>query len=115
MNGTPIGCAGFKEYSQTDAEIKRVWVQPEFRGKHIASDMMSQIENKIKNKGYKRAVLQTREIMTDAIRLYEKCGYLRVDNYPHMIILMEQYVLLNDYNNPAVVSNHVEIVVLMSG
>ena len=82
MNGTAIGCAGFKEYSQTDAEIKRVWVQPEFRGKHIASDMMSQIENKIKNKGYKRAVLQTREIMTDAIRLYEKCGYFRVDNYP---------------------------------
>ena len=30
-----------KNTHKTDAEIKRVWVQPEFRGKHIASDMMS--------------------------------------------------------------------------
>ena len=34
------------------------------------------------NDGYKRTVLQTREIMEDAIGLYKKLGYTQIDNYP---------------------------------
>lgn len=78
----PIGCASFKEYSRYDAEIKRVWVQPEYRCKHIASKMMEQIEERAKEKGFRRAILQTREIMVDAVGLYEKLGYTRIKNYP---------------------------------
>jgi ribosomal protein S18 acetylase RimI-like enzyme len=81
-NNFPIGCASFKKYSEDDAEIKRVWVQPDFRGKHVASDMMAQIEGRAKEKGFKRVILQTREIMVDAVGLYEKLGYERIKNYP---------------------------------
>lgn len=80
-NNSPIGCASFKKYFEYDAEIKRVWVQPDFRGKHVASDMMAQIEERAKGKGFKRAILQTREIMADAVSLYEKLGYTRIKNY----------------------------------
>lgn len=86
-NSIAIGCASFKDYSKTDAEIKRVWVQPECRGKHLATEMMKRIEQQAKYKGYKRTVLQTREIMTDAVGLYKKLGYLRIDNYPPYDIL----------------------------
>ena len=79
---TAIACAGLKHYSEADAEIKRVWVEPEYRGKHIAQDMMKQLEDKARNEGYKRLILQTRELMTDAVGLYEKMGYTRIDNYP---------------------------------
>ena len=34
-NGTPVGCAGLKRYSDTDVEIKRVWVEPACRGRHV--------------------------------------------------------------------------------
>ncbi len=81
-NSIAVGCASFKEYSKTDAEIKRVWVQPEYRGKHLATKMMGRIEQQAKAKGYKRTVLQTREIMTEAVILYKKLGYSRIDNYP---------------------------------
>ena len=77
-----VGCAGLKRYSEIDAEIKRVWVEPEQRGHHIALDMMAQIEERASNDGYKRTILQTREIMKDAVELYKKLGYTKIDNYP---------------------------------
>ena len=77
-----VGCAGLKRYSEIDAEIKRVWVEPEQRGHHIALDMMAQIEERASNDGYKRTILQTREIMEDAVELYKKLGYTKIDNYP---------------------------------
>ena len=80
--GVAVGCAAFKKHSESDAEIKRVWVQPDYRGKHIASELMRHIEDRMRGVGFKRAILQTREIMKDAVRLYEKLGYLRIECYP---------------------------------
>ena len=77
-----IGCAGLKPYSGSDAEIKRVWVDPSRRGNHIAQEMMLQLEKKAMENGFSRLILQTREVMTDAIRLYGKLGYHRIPNYP---------------------------------
>lgn len=77
-----VGCAGLKRYSDQDVEIKRVWVEPECRGKHIATQLMDQIEDKARQLGYKRAILQTRPIMKDAVGLYESRGYMFIGNYP---------------------------------
>ncbi|MBQ4271605.1 MAG: GNAT family N-acetyltransferase [Clostridiales bacterium] len=82
IDGTAVGCAGLKKYSSEDVEIKRVWVEPGFRGNHIASRMMDLIEEKAREMGFKRAVLQTRPIMEDAVGLYEKRGYSLIENYP---------------------------------
>ena len=78
----PAACSGLKEHGNGDVEIKRVWVQPTFRGRHIASFMMKQLEAFAKGHGYKRAVLMTRERMTIAKKLYEDAGYHRIANYP---------------------------------
>lgn len=78
----PVACSGLKKYSEKDIEIKRVWVEPEYRGYHIATDMMKKIETKAKQLGFQRTILQTREIMADAVVLYVKLGYHRIDNYP---------------------------------
>ena len=93
IDDTAVGCAGLKRYSEEDVEIKRVWVNPENRGQHIALDMMAQIEERVVNEGYKRTVLQTREIMEDAVGLYKKLGYKQIENYPPYDKLMEQYAL----------------------
>lgn len=77
-----VGCAGLKKYSEHDAEIKRVWVEPEYRGMGIATKMMSEAEKKAIQNGSQRAILQTREIMYDAVRLYQKLGYMKIPNYP---------------------------------
>ncbi len=82
INDKAVACAGLKKYNESDAEIKRVWVEPEYRGNHIASAMIDMIEEKACHMGFKRAILQTREVMTDALNLYINRGYYRIDNYP---------------------------------
>lgn len=82
IDDVPVACSGLKKYSESYIEIKRVWVEPEYRGHHIATDMMKIIEEKAKRQGFRRAILQTREIMNDAVKLYEKLGYYRINNYP---------------------------------
>ena len=82
IDDTAVGCAGLKRYAEEDVEIKRVWVEPEERGHHIALKMMAQIEERASYDGYKRTILQTREIMEDAVGLYKKLGYTQIDNYP---------------------------------
>ena len=78
----PVGCAGLKKYSEQDVEVKRVWVVPEYRGKHIATELMNRIKERARDKGYKRTILQTRPIMKDAVSLYERRGYQLIANYP---------------------------------
>ena len=82
VGNVPVACSGLKKYSENDIEIKRVWVEPEYRGKHIAANMMTQIEIKAREKGFQRTILQTREKMSDAVGLYKKLGYCQIDNYP---------------------------------
>lgn len=81
-DGQPVGCAGLKRYSETDAEVKRLWVEPAYRGKRIASALMDQIEEKARDLCFRRVVLQTRPIMPDAVALYTKRGYALIPNYP---------------------------------
>ena len=82
VSGVAVGCAGLKAYSDSDVEIKRVWVDPEFRGNHISSVMMDALENRATELGFKRAILQTRPQMEEAVHLYTKRGYKLIDNYP---------------------------------
>ena len=82
MDDVPVTCSGLRKYSESDIEIKRVWVEPEYRGHHIATEMMIRIEDKAKRQGFRRAILQTREQMNSAVELYEKLGYDRINNYP---------------------------------
>ena len=81
-NGQPVACVGLKRYSDLDAEVKRLWVEPACRGQHIASALMAQIEEKARTLGYRRVILQTRPIMADAVALYTKRCYTLIPNYP---------------------------------
>ena len=82
VSGVAVGCAGLKAYSDSDVEIKRVWVDPEFRGNHISTAMMDALEKKALEIGFKRTILQTRPQMEEAVHLYTKRGYVLIDNYP---------------------------------
>ena len=77
-----IGCAGLKQYSDRDMEVKRVWVEPCSRNQHIGQEMMLLLEQRAKEKGFERMILQTRPAMTGAVCLYRRLGYHRILNYP---------------------------------
>ena len=81
-DGKAVGCAGLKRYDDKSTEIKRVWVQPEYRRQHIADKMMQLVEQKTKEQGFARVILQTRPQMTEAVGMYTKRGYKLIENYP---------------------------------
>lgn len=79
--GEAVGCGAIKEYGPHTAEIKRMFVRIENRGKGIATIVLQELENWAKELGYNQCVLETDQRMADAIALYSKNGYTRIPNY----------------------------------
>jgi putative acetyltransferase len=77
----PIGCGCFKHFNDKTAEIKRMFVAPEYRGKGIAGNILIALEIWSKELGYGRLVLETGVRQPEAIKLYSKSGYHRIENY----------------------------------
>ncbi len=75
MSGEPE--AGGLRY----AEIKRMYVSPAHRGRGIAAALLRQLEAAAAADGVTLALLETGEAQTEAVRLYERCGYRRRDAF----------------------------------
>ena len=82
VDGIAVGRGGLKMYSRNAIEIKRLWVDKEYRGKHIATEIMERLEDRAEREGCTRLILQTRPQMEEAVGLYKKRGYKLIDNYP---------------------------------
>ena len=76
-----VGCGAFKPYEGDAVEIKRMFVDPQQRGKGIAQTILKELELWAGELGYTQAVLETGKRQPDAIRLYEKAGYDLIPNY----------------------------------
>lgn len=76
-----IGCGAMKPYDKNSMEIKRMFVPIEYRGKNVAVTMLDELECWAEAIGFNRCILETGIFMSDAVRLYEKCGFQRISNY----------------------------------
>lgn len=84
-NNEPVGCGAFKEYEPGLAEIKRMFVQELQRGKGIAGRILSELEQWAAAEGYHSCILETAIKQPEAIRVYERGGYIRIPNYGQYI------------------------------
>jgi len=80
-NKKPIACGGIKQFDFNRMEIKRMYVLPEHRGKKIAQNILSELENWAKELGIEKCVLETGKKQPEAISLYKKCDYKLTPNY----------------------------------
>ena len=62
-------------------EIKRMMVAPAARGQRIAQQLLAALEALLRSEGLKLALLETGAEQTQAVRLYERCGYVRCAAY----------------------------------
>ncbi|MGB2758431.1 GNAT family N-acetyltransferase [Maribacter stanieri] len=79
---TPVACGAFKRFNEDSVEIKRMYVQPDYRGKGIASKVLLVLEKWAKELNYTYSVLETGLRQPEAIALYKKNNYIVTDNYP---------------------------------
>jgi putative acetyltransferase len=81
LNKEAIGCGAFKEYDTNTVEIKRMFVEPTFRGKGIAQQVLAELELWAKELQYTFCVLETGKKQPEAIALYQKVGYTIIPSY----------------------------------
>lgn len=81
MENKPIGCGAFREYDPKRVEIKRMFVQPEYRSKGIGLDILNELELWASELNYSECILETGKKQPEAISLYTKAGYQIIKNY----------------------------------
>lgn len=77
----PAGCGCFKDFEDGSAEIKRMYVNPQLRGKGIGAAILTELEKWAAESGHRYTVLETGTSQPEAIHLYRKVGYNIIPNY----------------------------------
>jgi len=80
-DGRAIGCGAFRPYDTETVEIKRMYTEPEARGKGVATAILRELERWSFELGYSQAILETGYKQVEAIALYQKLGYVIIPNY----------------------------------
>lgn len=86
-DGNAIGMASLKEHGEGLGEVKRMFTKPEVRGQRVGSALLRQVEQRARDRGLSRLVLETGEApgFEAAWRIYERSGFTQcgaVLDYP---------------------------------
>lgn len=77
----PAGCGGMWTIEPGVGEIKRMWVDPEWRGVGLAGRILVDLEERSRACEHSRTVLDTNGVLHDAIAMYERSGYRSIERY----------------------------------
>lgn len=77
-DGVPAGCGGVKLVETEYAEVKRMYVRPQFRGLGLARLMLDHLTNYAQRHAVRVLRLETGIHQRDAIRLYEGMGFQQI-------------------------------------
>jgi len=80
-NDEAVSCGAFKAFDENRVEIKRMYTKPAHRGKRYAQEVLCELEQWASAEGFNACVLETGKQQPMAIRLYERYGYTRIENY----------------------------------
>jgi GNAT superfamily N-acetyltransferase len=78
---TAIGCGALQPLRDHIAEVKRLYVAPDHRGRGIARQIMHALEQHALEHSFSAIWLETGLRQPGAIRLYESLGYTRIAGF----------------------------------
>lgn len=70
-----IGCLALKPISASSAEVKRMYVKPEYRGQRIGSRLVEALIAVAREIGYAKLVLDSHYSMKHAHSVYQNAGF----------------------------------------
>jgi len=76
-SGAAVGCGGIKLIGNDYGEVKRMYVRPDYRGRGLGKEMLRKLSDHALAQGVKLLRLETGIHQIEAIRLYERFGFLR--------------------------------------
>ncbi len=80
-DGRPVACGGVQTIGDGVGEVKRMWVDDEWRGAGLGSRMLRHLESLSAGLGHRFVRLDTNDSLTEAIAMYERAGYHQVEPY----------------------------------
>jgi GNAT superfamily N-acetyltransferase len=78
-NGKAVGCGALRRRDAATVEVKRMYVEPEVRGRGVARQILDHLESTARTMGAERLVLETGIHQEEAIGLYRMAGFKIVD------------------------------------
>lgn len=79
--GDVVACGGVHVLSDGIAEIKRMWVEPAWRGVGVGKRLLATLEADALELGNGTIRLDTNSVLTTAIGMYRSAGYDEIDRY----------------------------------
>jgi GNAT superfamily N-acetyltransferase len=104
-NEKAVGCGAFREYSMDAAEIKRMFVRPENRGRGIAGQILTELESWAKELNYSECILETGLKQPEAIKLYQKSGYEKIPSYGQYLNVENSVCMRKLFNKPVLIDS----------
>jgi GNAT superfamily N-acetyltransferase len=77
-----VACGGIARFDDGRAELKRMYVVPDRRGRGLGRRLLAELESEARRLGYRGLVLETGDRQQEAVGLYESFGYERMPCYP---------------------------------
>ncbi len=80
-NDKNIGCVGLRKMEDGAAEMKRMYIKKDFRGKGLSKLLIEQLLQHAKGRKYKSVRLDTLPQMKEAVNLYISFGFKEIQPY----------------------------------
>jgi len=79
--GSVVGGIGFAEFLLFDscAELQKIYLADSVKGMGLGYELVSFIEDKMRESGYRASYLETHYNLQAAIHIYEKSGYQKIE------------------------------------
>jgi ribosomal protein S18 acetylase RimI-like enzyme len=80
-DGEPAGCVALRRLDGDVCEMKRMYVSERFRGRGVGVALTERLLAAARSLGYRRMLLDTSIRQAEALGLYERFGFTRIDPY----------------------------------
>ncbi len=78
IDGRPVACGAVRLNEPGVAEIKRMYVAPEARGRGVGRLVLDELEAVARQLGVQRLVLETGPRQPEALALYRRAGFVEI-------------------------------------